>query len=166
MLKENLEQLDEKLGAAFSDLGKEQVRFTERDILFIHDDRIRKYGGAYGIRDHGLFHSACEMPYQEVFGTELYPTPYEKAARYLFCFSNYQIFVDGNKRTGLAVAGAYLLCNGISLDLTNTEAYNLTMDIANHYIEDIKDIAAYLEIHSHMEHQNELEEENDEPELD
>ena len=166
MLKESLRRLDEKLDSAFSELGKKQIRFSEDDILFIHDDRIRKYGGAYGIRDHALFHSACRLPYEKNFGVELYPTPYQKAAWYLYKFAYHQIFVDGNKQTALAVAGAYLSCNGISLDLTNEEAYNLVMDIANHSRDDIKGLTAYLEKHSHVENQHELEEENDGPELD
>lgn len=124
------------------------IRFGETEIIVVHGAAVRMYGGEFGIRDKDLFASVCESPYQEVFGMELYPTPYDKAAKYLFSFSNYQIFVDGNKRTGLGTAISYLEENGIELVMSAEEKYNLTLDIANHRYTEIADISAILRSHS------------------
>lgn len=131
-------------------LGREDncVELTKDQIIFIHDDGIKNYGGIYGIRDEGLLDSICSSPYQSIFGTDLYPTIFDKAAKYLFDFAHYQVFLDGNKRTGLTTAIAFLNINGFNLELTPTETYNLTMHIANNILTEIKDISKILEDNS------------------
>lgn len=120
-------------------------------INAIHEDVITKYGGEMGIRDHNLLESVCIAPYQECFGIVLYPTIFDKAAKYLTDFARYQIFVDGNKRTGLQTAEVFLEVNGYTLDLTAEAFYNLVMHIANNRVEHeevskyIKENAVFLE---------------------
>ena len=123
---------------------EEAIQFDADDILQIHDVVIQEFGGLNGIRDYALFESVCVTPYQEIFGTELYPTIFDKAAKYMFDFANYQIFVDGNKRTGLAVCDAFLAANGFDLQMPAEQLYFLVMDIAEHKIDQIEDIASCL----------------------
>ncbi len=130
----------DRLGS--DDLKIEEI--TKKEIIEIHDYMVYKHGGSYGIRDKGLFESTCEAPYQKVFGMDPYPTIWDKAAKYLFDFSNYQIFIDGNKRTGIGVCDAFLKKNGISLTLTPEQTYNLVMDIANHKYNDSPDLVQIL----------------------
>ncbi len=117
---------------------KEVMKLSPDLIIQLHDNYIKEYGGEYGIRDLNLFESVCTAPYQEYFGEVLYPTVFDKAAKYITDFANYQIFVDGNKRTGLVVAEVFLEFNGYTMNLTPEQYYNLTMDIAEHKIDETK----------------------------
>lgn len=124
---------------------RQEVRLGVDSIVALHDVGISMFGGQYGVRDQGLLESISEAPYGEYFGEVLYPTIFDKAAKYLFDFSNYQVFLDGNKRTGLMAAGQLLELNGIrfkdSFDLTS---YGLVLDIANHKYNDPSEIVGIL----------------------
>ena len=122
----------------------EPILSTE-DIIEIHDKMVDDFGGEYGIRDEGLLESIRNAPYSEFFGTEQYPEILDKAAKYLFDFTYYQVFVDGNKRVGLSVLNAFLAANGLTLTLSVSEAYNLVMSIANHGFKDSSEIVPVLE---------------------
>lgn len=116
------------------------------DIVQIHDQMIDDFVGEYGIRDEGLLTSLSVAPYSEFFGEEQYPGILQKAAKYLFDFTNYQVFIDGNKRTGLAVLNAYLAANGLTLTMSVSDAYQLVMAIAKHEYKDSKDIVPVLQM--------------------
>ena len=53
-------------------------------VLKMHDAFIEKFGGLQGIRDMNLLLSAIETPKAAMFGNDLYPTVYNKAAAYLY----------------------------------------------------------------------------------
>lgn len=114
------------------------------DICYLHDKGVEAAGGSFGIRDQGLLVSVTEAPYGEYFGQEIYPSVFDKAAKYLFDFSNYQIFVDGNKRTGVTSCLFFLTMNGYSLNLSPEKAYELVLDIANHKYKDSSEIAPII----------------------
>lgn len=57
---------------------------TLEEVLEMHDVFIEKFGGLQGIRDTNLLLSAIETPKAAMFGEDLYPTVYDKAAAYLF----------------------------------------------------------------------------------
>jgi death-on-curing protein len=42
-------------------------------VLSLHDEQIRRYGGSLGIRDQGLLESALAMPSQMIFGEFAHP---------------------------------------------------------------------------------------------
>lgn len=130
--------------------AEEEFVLTAVQVEVIHDEMVRLYGGAPGIRDNNLFLSVCEAPYQEIFGQVMYPTVYDKAAKFLESFAKYQIFYDGNKRTGLETAVVYLAMNNVKLDLSNEEAYELAMDVALGKYADMTNIASYLKEHSYV----------------
>jgi death-on-curing protein len=88
---------------------------TIEDILELHRDQIQRYGGDDGIRDRGLLESAVAMPQQSFAGNYLHEGIFEMAAAYAFHLAESQAFVDGNKRTGLAAAYAFLALNGYRL---------------------------------------------------
>ncbi|MFQ4139299.1 type II toxin-antitoxin system death-on-curing family toxin [Nodosilinea sp. PGN35] len=88
-----------------------------------------------GVRDAGLLDSALTQP-QATFGGELlHPTLAEQAAAYLYHLSKNHPFVDGNKRTAFAVMDTFLRLNGKRLLLTNGDAYDLVMQVAQGQIE-------------------------------
>lgn len=95
----------------------------------------KKYGGEIGIREQGTFEMLCEAPYQTMFGEELYPTVFDKAAKFIEGFCTHQVFFDGNKRTGVGAMNAFLKINGYESTLLNIDMYHLALDIANHKYE-------------------------------
>jgi death-on-curing protein len=72
---------------------------------------IEKFGGLSGIRDPHLLLSCIESPKMTMFGTDLYPSIYDKAAIYLFNIICNHPFNDGNKRTGAGAAYLFLQIN-------------------------------------------------------
>lgn len=135
--------LDSKYNETLKRLGEDNTEvfyLSAEDIIEIHDAMIEQFGGSFGLRDDDLFRSVVLAPFQTMFGTELFPTVFDKAAKYLFDFANYQIFVDGNKRTGLGVCEMFLEKNGLALNLTPERAYALVMDIANHRYNDSSEV--------------------------
>jgi death-on-curing protein len=67
-------------------------------VLRTHRSLIERYGGAEGIRDVGLLHSAIAMPQASFGGEFLHKNLFEMAAAYLYHIVQNHPFVDGNKR--------------------------------------------------------------------
>jgi len=104
---------------------------TLDEVLGIHADQIRRYGGAAGIRDLGLLRSALAMP-QTTFDDEfLHGTLFEMAAAYLFHLARNHPFVDGNKRTALMCALVFLGLNGLRLGADPDAVYRLVDGVAS-----------------------------------
>lgn len=108
------------------------LRFLTLDeILLIHADQIRRYGGTHGVRDMGLLRSALGMPAATFGGTYLHSTLAEMAAAYLYHIGQNDPFLDGNKRVALAAALVFLWLNGQHLDADEDELTDLVMGIAS-----------------------------------
>jgi death-on-curing protein len=88
---------------------------TVIEVLAIHQDQIARYGGAPGVRDHGLLEAALFRP-----RTGYYADLIEEAALWESLSQNHP-FVDGNKRTGFAVTYTFLVINGAYLRATSDE---------------------------------------------
>ena len=117
------------------------------EILVIHSEIIDKTGGSHGIRDAGLLISIVEKPKMSFGGKELYQGIFKKAAVYLESLAHYHIFIDGNKRTGFAVAARFLYLNGLDFVAGNKEVENFVLKIAIEKL-DLEIIAAWLKKHS------------------
>jgi death-on-curing protein len=81
---------------------------TLDEVLGIHADQIRVYGGASGLRDLELLRSAIAMPETTFDGEYLHPSPFEMAAAYLFHLARNHPFVDGNKLVDKAEVSVFL----------------------------------------------------------
>ena len=86
--------------------------------------------GAGPVRDLGLLDSACHRPQASLFGEEAYPTLAGKAAALMHSLACNHALVDGNKRLALLATVVFLRINGYVLDLTDDEAFALTMSVA------------------------------------
>jgi len=117
------------------------------EILYIHHQIIETVGGSHGVRDMNLFLSTVERPQSNIFGEEQFPTVFAKAGAYLENFAQYQMFVDGNKRTGLATAARFLFINNFVFTATNKEVEEFVMKVATKEVE-LVEIAEWLERHS------------------
>ena len=100
------------------------------EILALHADQIRRYGGRAGIRDLELLKSALGMPEASYGGAYLHPSAVEMAAAYLFHIVRNHPFVDGNKRVGLIAALAFLGLNNLTLDADADALFDLVLGIA------------------------------------
>lgn len=104
---------------------------TTAQVERIHAEVIRQFGGSMGLRDRGLFESACEMP-RATFGEQfLHATPAAMAAAYLFHLCSNHPFVDGNKRVGLGAALVFAEVNGYEVRATDDELEELTLGVAS-----------------------------------
>jgi death-on-curing protein len=101
------------------------------EVLLILQDQIRRYGGAYGLRDRELLSSALSMPSTSFEGKYLHKDLYDQAAAYAFHICQNHPFIDGNKRTALAAALVFLSLNGIELDDPNESLYKLMMNVSS-----------------------------------
>jgi death-on-curing protein len=86
--------------------------------------------GAGPVRDLGLLDSACHRPKAGFFGREAYPTLAAKAAALMHSLACNHALVDGDKRLALLATVVFLRINGYTLDLTDDEAFDLTMSVA------------------------------------
>ncbi|MBI1992116.1 MAG: type II toxin-antitoxin system death-on-curing family toxin [Candidatus Omnitrophica bacterium] len=85
---------------------------TLAEVIDIHADQLRRYGGKPGLRDAGLLESALAQPEASFGGEWLHPTLHDMAAAYTYHLCQNHPFVDGNKRTALACALVFLEMNG------------------------------------------------------
>ena len=109
------------------------IRFLDIDqVIYIHADLIRRYGGSSGIHDRKLIESAIAQPLASFGGQFLHPTLAEMAAAYLFHLASNHGFADGNKRIGAATSIAFLRLNGSDLLATEEELVDLTLRVASH----------------------------------
>lgn len=117
------------------------------EILVLHARILDATGGAHGVRDMHLLISLLEKPKMRFDGKELYAGIFRKAAVCLEALATYHVFIDGNKRTALAVTARFLFVNGYTLVATNNKVERFVLGVAlkKH---DQKAIAKWLEKHS------------------
>jgi death on curing protein len=99
-------------------------------VLRTHQSLIETYGGAEGVRDVGLLHSAIAMPQASFGGEFLHKDVFEMAAAYLYHIVQNHPFLDGNKRTGAATAIIFLAINGVDLEADEEGLVQLTLAVA------------------------------------
>ena len=105
-------------------------RLTQKQVLMMHKQLVEQTGGSDKVLDYGLLDSALENPFQTFGGEELYPTIQEKAARLGFGLIMNHCMEDGNKRIGTHAMLVFLALNGIELQYTQKELYEIILDIA------------------------------------
>lgn len=102
----------------------DDLRYLELDELLVIVGRVT--GSENAVRDLGLLASAAERPHTHVFGTEVYPDMWQKAAALLHSVARNHALVDGNKRTAWLACLAMLRFNDIPTpapDTDNAEAF-------------------------------------------
>jgi death-on-curing protein len=120
---------------------------TLEEVLRLHFQVIEEYGGSHGIRDDERLKSVVLAPQQEIFGKEQYSDVYENAAVYMRNIIGDHAFTDGNKRSGVTVAGVFLIRNGIRQTATPKELEDFAVEVAVEHL-DVPTIAAWLRAHS------------------
>ena len=115
--------------------------------MHIHSMVVEETGGMHGVRDMKGLMGAAEAPRQAVFGKELYPTVYLKAAAYARNIIMGHFFLDGNKRTGMTSTFVFLEDNGYLASLKEGEIEAFALDIVKKKL-DIEAIAVWIKKHT------------------
>ena len=107
---------------------KTPVWILRETVLALHERLLAEFGGLSGVRDRGLLDSALARPeHLRAYGK---PAVFELAASYAFGIVKNHAFVDGNKRTGFAVAVLFLELNGQRFEADEADATIQTLALA------------------------------------
>lgn len=116
---------------------------VSQQILYIHDQMIKRFGGSMGVRDIGLLESAVGRPLASFDNKDLYPNIFYKSAALLQSLLKNHPFVDGNKRTALSSAGLFLRVNGYLLKNMHKEEVEFAIRVDKEHLS-IEQIAAWI----------------------
>lgn len=120
---------------------------SEEEILLIHHQLIKRYGGTHGVRDLNRIKSVVVAPQQVAFGHHQYPDIFQKAAVYTRNIIADHPFFDGNKRTGMAAAVMFLKRNSYKFLAKKGEVEDFAVHVAVKKPE-VGEIADWLKQHS------------------
>ena len=85
---------------------------NREELLSLNEKAVLKLGGNAGIQSPRAFEVILDQPKQVVFGQEVYPTVWLKAAYMMQQIIKTPVFVDGSKRTAGLVVLLFLQENG------------------------------------------------------
>lgn len=121
---------------------------TAEEILAIHDRLVEETGGIFGVRDTNALEYAAHRPQASFAGKEMFVGVFRKATAYLEIIATGHPFSDGNKRTALTAASAFLGLNGYKIDLHDISKVEEFMVQAAQKLISADEIAQWLEKHS------------------
>ena len=99
------------------------------DIHEYHSEQIALYGGLHGVGNPGLLDSALACPIN-LYSYDPEADLFDIATAYAFHISQNQAFNDGNKRTGLQAAIAFLKLNGYAVETSEENLFKLMIRLA------------------------------------
>ena len=120
---------------------------TLDDVLALHQDQLRRYGGTPGIRDQGLLSSALGTVAATFGGEFLHPSLHEMAAAYLYHITQNHPFLDGNKRVGLAAALVFLWMNDVEIEADEANLTELVLGVAGGRVSK-SEVAVFFQSHA------------------
>lgn len=107
-----------------------------------HRESLARYGGADGIRDRGLLESALARA-ENIHAYEPDADLCRRAAAYCAGIVKNHPFVDGNKRTGILAATAFLGLNGVQVAFDEAMIVTMVVGLVAGEITD-DDVADWL----------------------
>ena len=107
----------------------EPLFITRERVDVLHQRSLEEHGGQDGIRnEHGLESALAQPMNMLVYGQG---DLFDLAAAYAYHLAENQPFIDGNKRTAITTALAFLELNGTSTSaITNAQLYDAMIGIA------------------------------------
>ncbi len=85
---------------------------SREELLSLNEQAVVELGGNAGVQSPRAFEVVLDQPKQVVFGQEVYPTIWVKAAYMMQQIIKTPVFVDGSKRTAGLVVLRFLPENG------------------------------------------------------
>lgn len=110
------------------------IYLSERDIVKLNVIQIKRYSPkeTIGVIDKNALSMAVNQPKQHIFGKDLYPDVFSKAAVLLINLIKKHPFHNANKRTAFLAAYVFLKLNGYSLKMKNQEVVEFVVKIATY----------------------------------
>ncbi len=102
---------------------------TTQMLHLIHARQVELFGGSHGIVDNNVLESALNKP-KQLRAYEPQSDMAALAAAYLCGFAQSQGFLDGNKRTALAVTLTFLGLNGWELNVPKEDLLAFVLALA------------------------------------
>jgi death-on-curing protein len=103
---------------------------TRQMLLAIHDEAVVVFGGLPGVRDIALLDSAIDRP-KNLFAYGDDPSLFDLAAALCFGIVKNHPFLDGNKRTGLLAARAFLFLHDEVFEPTEVDEVTMMVGVAD-----------------------------------
>ena len=91
------------------------VTLSATQLVALHGELMKAFGGRRGLRDRAALEAAAARPGMTFDGEDLYPDLAAKAAALMHSLVLNHPFVDGNKRVGAAAAELVVEVNGYRL---------------------------------------------------
>jgi death-on-curing protein len=106
------------------------IRFlSPRAVGVLHRESLAEHGGIDGVRDEGLLQSALHRCVNKA-AYEPDSTIPELAASLAYGLAMNHPFNDGNKRIAMIASFAFLEMNGMCMQASELDAYEVFMDLA------------------------------------
>ena len=120
---------------------------SQFDVLQIRTKLAAQVHESFEELNLSSLQSALAAPRQSMFGVELQPTLWDKAAILLTKLIKNHPFYDGNKRIAFIAVKEFLRRNGWDLDLAMQDAAPFTTGIAAGRV-DTPEVMAWLQAHA------------------
>jgi death on curing protein len=116
------------------------------DVIFINREITDGAGTALYPDGKGKIESAIARMQSEYFGTNLYPSLFNKAAALIHSLVTTHPFEDANKRTGLITGLQFLYDNGLSEahDVSDDDLADVIINLSSRKITQ-EDLSAWIE---------------------
>ena len=115
---------------------------TLREVLVMHEELIRRFGGSSNLRDPAALESALMRPQMGYYNSLI-----EEAAALMESLANNHSFIDGNKRVAFFVTDTFLRMNGRFIDCESESAYAFFMTVFEEGRFRMEELAGWLEEH-------------------
>jgi death-on-curing protein len=122
--------------------SNEPAWLSKKLVLAMHAETLQQFGGTTGLRDEGRLESALSRPQNRYAFAD--PSLFELAAAYCHGIVRNHPFVDGNKRTGLLAARAFLFRNAHRLDPEKAEMVRVVERVASGEVSE-EELAQWIE---------------------
>jgi death-on-curing protein len=106
------------------------VTLSAGQLVALHGELMKAFGGRGGLRDRGALEAAAARPGMTFDGEDLYPDLAAKAAALMHSLVVNHAFVDGNKRVGAAAAELVVEVNGYRLRAEDADLEKVTFSVA------------------------------------
>lgn len=116
---------------------------TAQHVVQLNRQFMAEANEHFAILFYGVLQGCVERIQTILFGEELFPDIYEKAAGLMYCLITRTPFENGNKRTGVAAALTFLEMNGIVVEVDVDESIEFTSRIADSQV-NMSEVANWL----------------------
>ena len=115
-------------------------------VRAIHQRQLAEHGGDNGLRDEGLLESALHRPRHQWEYSTPKPSLARLATAYAFGITHNHPYIDGNKRVALVVCLTFVEINGLHVNASLVDLYQVIMALATGDLDE-DGLAAWLENH-------------------